>query len=136
MSWSLSLTTRGAKRLFGSSAARRIAHSPWPRRWLSTGEGHHANTGKAANAGCCPTRLVNSITHKKEELKFDEVVSWYTCGPTVYDHAHVGHARAYVALDIVRRVLISQGYTVYQVSPHPVSVHFEKPCEICRQVCR
>lgn len=42
----------------------------------------------------------------------------YTCGPTVYDHAHVGHARAYVGLDIVRRVLLAQGYPVMQVRPH------------------
>lgn len=32
-------------------------------------------------------------------------ISWYTCGPTVYDSAHMGHARNYVSLDIVRRVL-------------------------------
>jgi cysteinyl-tRNA synthetase len=32
-------------------------------------------------------------------------VSWYACGPTVYDVAHLGHARTYVTTDIVRRVL-------------------------------
>jgi len=32
-------------------------------------------------------------------------ISWYTCGPTVYDSAHMGHARNYVSLDIARRVL-------------------------------
>jgi hypothetical protein len=32
-------------------------------------------------------------------------ISWYTCGPTVYDSAHVGHARNYLSFDIVRRVL-------------------------------
>lgn len=32
-------------------------------------------------------------------------ISWYTCGPTVYDSAHMGHARNYVSFDIVRRVL-------------------------------
>jgi cysteinyl-tRNA synthetase len=29
----------------------------------------------------------------------------YTCGPTVYDDAHLGHARTYVALDIIHRIL-------------------------------
>jgi len=43
------------------------------------------------------------------------MLTWYTCGPTVYDHSHVGHARAYVALDIVRRVLNRKGYSVFQV---------------------
>ena len=32
-------------------------------------------------------------------------ITWYTCGPTVYDSAHMGHARNYVSFDIVRRVL-------------------------------
>ncbi|PRW33977.1 Cysteinyl-tRNA synthetase isoform C [Chlorella sorokiniana] len=32
-------------------------------------------------------------------------IVWYTCGPTVYDSAHVGHARNYLSFDIVRRVL-------------------------------
>ena len=33
------------------------------------------------------------------------VLSWYTCGPTVYDDAHLGHARSYVHVDVVQRVL-------------------------------
>lgn len=32
-------------------------------------------------------------------------VKFYICGPTVYDAAHMGHARAYLSFDIVRRVL-------------------------------
>jgi cysteinyl-tRNA synthetase len=32
-------------------------------------------------------------------------ISWYTCGPTVYDSAHVGHARNYLTFDIIRRVV-------------------------------
>lgn len=32
-------------------------------------------------------------------------VLWYCCGPTVYDSAHIGHARNYVTFDIIRRVL-------------------------------
>ena len=32
------------------------------------------------------------------------VLKWYACGPTVYDKAHLGHARAYVSQDILRRV--------------------------------
>lgn len=34
-------------------------------------------------------------------------LKWYSCGPTVYDDAHLGHARAYVSFDIIRRVLQS-----------------------------
>ncbi len=33
-------------------------------------------------------------------------LAWYTCGPTVYDSAHLGHARTYVSLDIIKRALL------------------------------
>lgn len=33
-------------------------------------------------------------------------ISWYVCGPTVYDHSHLGHARNYVSTDIIRRILM------------------------------
>ena len=32
-------------------------------------------------------------------------LSWYACGPTVYDDAHIGHARTYINTDIIRRIL-------------------------------
>lgn len=34
-------------------------------------------------------------------------LTWYACGPTVYDVAHLGHARTYVTTDIIRRILIN-----------------------------
>ncbi|CAD5114673.1 unnamed protein product [Dimorphilus gyrociliatus] len=42
------------------------------------------------------------------------VVSWYGCGPTVYDSAHMGHARCYITFDIIRRVMKS--YFNYDVN--------------------
>ena len=33
-------------------------------------------------------------------------LAWYTCGPTVYDSAHLGHARTYVTIDIIQRALL------------------------------
>ncbi|EME25917.1 Cysteine--tRNA ligase [Galdieria sulphuraria] len=41
---------------------------------------------------------------ENEEEK-DDSIRWYVCGPTVYDEAHIGHARTFVALDIIRRVV-------------------------------
>lgn len=39
-------------------------------------------------------RLYNSLTRQKDEfVPSGDVVTWYSCGPTVYDHAHMGHAR-------------------------------------------
>ena len=42
-------------------------------------------------------------------------VSFYVCGVTVYDYCHMGHARAYVAFDMMRRYLLACGYQVKYV---------------------
>lgn len=60
-------------------------------------------------------KLYNSLTRTKNEfipLKQGHI-SWYCCGPTVYDHSHMGHARNYVSTDINRRIL--QDYFGYKV---------------------
>lgn len=61
--------------------------------------------------------LFNSLTRKKE--KFVPVkpsnVGLYTCGMTVYDYAHIGHGRKYVADDILKRTLEVMGYKVKHV---------------------
>lgn len=41
------------------------------------------------------------------------MISLYVCGPTVYDHSHLGHARVYVVLDVIRRVLRRQSAVKY-----------------------
>ncbi|XP_078061375.1 putative cysteine--tRNA ligase, mitochondrial [Mustelus asterias] len=52
-------------------------------------------------------RVYNSLTRCKEPLVLANpaTASWYSCGPTVYDHAHIGHASSYVRFDILRRIL-------------------------------
>ncbi len=61
--------------------------------------------------------LTNTLTRKKE--KFVPIsppfVGMYSCGPTVYLHAHIGHMRKYVCDDILKRVLIVNGYSVKHV---------------------
>lgn len=42
-----------------------------------------------------------------------DYVTWYICGPTVYDSSHIGHARNYVTFDILRRIL--EGFFKYRV---------------------
>jgi cysteinyl-tRNA synthetase len=50
--------------------------------------------------------LFNSLTKEKNELILSKpYLSWYLCGPTVYDYSHLGHARTYIGFDIVRRIL-------------------------------
>ena len=57
------------------------------------------------------------MTGKLEELRPLEpgVVRFYTCGPTVYNYAHIGNLRTYISEDIIRRVLESAGYRVRHV---------------------
>ena len=52
--------------------------------------------------------LLNSLTMKNEPfMPIDQrMIKWYICGPTVYDASHIGHARNYLAFDIVRRVML------------------------------
>ena len=72
--------------------------------------------------------LYNTLTRKKEEFKSiktspqssprtgeGDVVGLYTCGPTVYDYAHIGNLRTYIFEDILKRVLIYNGYKVKHV---------------------
>jgi cysteinyl-tRNA synthetase len=51
--------------------------------------------------------ILNSLTGRKEPFVPTNArhVLWYTCGPTVYDSSHVGHARTYLSLDIMRRIM-------------------------------
>ena len=58
--------------------------------------------------------LFNDLTRKKEKfvpLKPGEV-SFYSCGPTVYDYFHVGNARPFIVFDVLRRYLEHLGYKV------------------------
>ncbi|UCC21595.1 MAG: cysteine--tRNA ligase [Planctomycetota bacterium] len=62
-------------------------------------------------------KLYNSLTRTKEEFKplKKGVVGVYVCGPTVYGHAHLGHAKSYVGFDILVRYLRYLGYSVTYV---------------------
>lgn len=59
-------------------------------------------------------RLHNSYTNQIEEFKSIEEnkVKMYVCGPTVYDNAHLGHARCYITWDVLYRYLKFKGYNV------------------------
>ena len=63
-------------------------------------------------------KLYNTKSLKKEEFRpvHDGLVNMYVCGPTVYNHAHIGNARPIVVFDTLRRVLEADGYKVRFVS--------------------
>ena len=62
-------------------------------------------------------QLYNSLTRRKEEFQPLEEgrVGIYVCGPTVYGHAHLGHAKSYVSFDVLVRYLRYLGYNVTYV---------------------
>jgi cysteinyl-tRNA synthetase len=62
-------------------------------------------------------QLYNSLTRRKEEFKpvNENKVGIYVCGPTVYGHAHLGHAKSYVSFDILVRYLRYLKYNVTYV---------------------
>ena len=63
-------------------------------------------------------KLYNSLTRQKEIFvpQKGNTVTFYNCGPTVYDASHMGHARNYLTFDIVRRVIQDYfGYNVFYV---------------------
>ncbi|MGI6595290.1 MAG: cysteine--tRNA ligase [Elusimicrobia bacterium] len=62
-------------------------------------------------------QLYNTLTKKKEPFKplKDGVAGLYTCGPTVYDLAHIGNFRAYVFEDLLHRYLEYSGFKVLRV---------------------
>ena len=65
-------------------------------------------------------RVYNTATRKVEDFKSIEEnkVGMYVCGLTVYNDMHLGHARTYIAFDVIRRWLEFSGYEVNFVQNH------------------
>lgn len=63
-------------------------------------------------------KLYNTKTLRVEEFKpiHEGHVDMYVCGPTVYDHAHIGNARPMIVFDVLKRLFEEEGYTVTYVS--------------------
>ncbi|MBN1876760.1 MAG: cysteine--tRNA ligase [Anaerolineae bacterium] len=62
-------------------------------------------------------KIYNYLSRKMERFRpvNDGRVHMYVCGPTVYDHSHLGHAKTYVAMDVVVRYFKYRGYQVRYV---------------------
>lgn len=59
-------------------------------------------------------RLYNTLSRSKEEFvpRDPGAVAMYVCGPTVYNHIHIGNARTFLTFDVIRRYLTYAGYDV------------------------
>ncbi|MDE2071580.1 MAG: cysteine--tRNA ligase [Patescibacteria group bacterium] len=63
-----------------------------------------------------PLRFFNTLSAAVEQfVPLSSPVRMYNCGPTVYDHAHVGNLRSYIFADTIRRALLAWGFKVRQV---------------------
>ncbi|XP_043333429.1 probable cysteine--tRNA ligase, mitochondrial isoform X2 [Cervus canadensis] len=82
----------------------RAARGPEPGRSASGARGQGWLQPAGYDTG---VKVYNSLTRRKDPLIVSraDAASWYSCGPTVYDHAHLGHACSYVRFDIIRRIL-------------------------------
>jgi len=63
---------------------------------------------------CLNLQLYNDLTGNKEPFKpmAEGIVSFYVCGPTVYDYFHIGNARPFIVFDVLRRYMESKGLEV------------------------
>ena len=62
-------------------------------------------------------QFYNTLTKRKDEFKpvNEDFVGIYSCGPTVYNYAHIGNLRSYIFADVLKRVLTYFGYNVKHV---------------------
>src|ERR1043166_7351555 len=64
-----------------------------------------------------PLRLYNTLSQQVEEFSpaRDNAVRMYSCGPTVYDFAHIGNFRTFTFVDLLRRCLRANGFQLDHV---------------------
>ena len=62
-------------------------------------------------------KVFNTLTRKKEDFNpmRGKDVNFFVCGQTVYDDAHIGHAKAYIDFDVIVRWLRASGFNVRYV---------------------
>src|SRR3989344_6002949 len=82
-----------------------------------------------------PLKLYNTLTRKKEIFKsLKGKVKFYACGPTVYQRAHVGNLRTYINEDILKRVLLLNGFKVRHVMNITDVGHIEEQIRLIKKL--
>ncbi|KAG7344930.1 cysteinyl-tRNA synthetase [Nitzschia inconspicua] len=110
--WSIQQRSLNKRYIRFQSSTTRLFGGP-------TDDNNNNNKIDASSPSSLPTiHLYNSKSRSKEPLRplqSNNKVSMYTCGPTVYDYAHVGNFRAFLTYDLIKRVLLYFGYDVTHV---------------------
>lgn len=76
-------------------------------------------------------RLYNTLSRQKEDFQpiHAPFVGLYVCGPTVYGHAHLGHARPYITFDVLRRFLATRRFKTRYVRNITDVGHLERDAD-------
>ncbi len=87
------------------------------RRWIKNGRLKTQSTISMTSPDVKIFKLYNTMTRKKDVFApmAPPKVSFYSCGPTVYDFAHIGNFRAFLTYDILKRWLLCLGYDVEHI---------------------
>lgn len=87
----------------------------YPKRQIAFGISE--NLRPSSNCDLMTLKLFNTLGRKKQTFKplRDKIVGLYTCGPTVYNYAHIGNLRTYIFEDVLKRVLLLNGFSVKHV---------------------
>jgi hypothetical protein len=97
-----------------SPASRKLVPSSYLLSQITQDSSHHS---PIAGAESPRIRLFDSMAGAKRDFKplVPGKVKMYTCGPTVYDNAHIGNFRAFVFYDILKRIFLYFNYDVDHV---------------------
>ena len=76
-------------------------------------------------------KIYNTLSRKTEAFNtlLNGYVGMYVCGPTVYNHAHLGNARTFISFDVVYRYLLHLGYKVRYVRNITDAGHLESDAD-------
>ncbi|KAH3755910.1 cysteine-tRNA ligase [Pelomyxa schiedti] len=99
-------TTAPASSSAAPKSKKNVPQPPWIQPTITTGP---SNTLMVRNSLACDRLVPFGASQGR-------IVSWYSCGPTVYDSSHLGHARNYITIDVIRRIMEDYfGYSIFAV---------------------
>ena len=103
-------TARGAPEGPGEGLKHGLGNAGRVVQTDQSGAGRRGGAGSGsinfhANFHFMEIRAKNSFTNKVDPFPASDLLRVYICGPTVYNSAHLGHARTYLTFDIIRRIL-------------------------------